>query len=140
MLWLHPILQVLATFVALYAGYLGMERFLSRHLGKRTQFLWKRHVVVGKIALCTWLAGLGGGMFAAKLKWSVMLVTGQHYKVAFLMLPLILFGLASGVYMDRWKQKRLVLPLLHGLGNLVLLFLAFYQFRTGWAVIRDFIL
>jgi len=140
MLWFHPILQAIATMFGIYAGYLGMERFLSQHLGKRTQFLWSRHVTVGRIAVILWSLGLIGGLTVARLKWQVNFVTGPHYQTAFTMVPFLVIGAVTGIYMDRKKAKRTLLPLIHGTCNLIALGLAFYQIRTGWQIIRDFIL
>lgn len=140
MLWIHPVLQITATLFGIYAAYLGMERFLSQHMGMRTQFLWKRHVLIGQIAIAMWFFGMLGGLTMARLKWEVNFVTGHHYQTAFTMLPLMIFGFASGLYMDRRRARRKLLPLAHGIGNLLLLSMAFYQFRTGLKVIRDFIL
>lgn len=140
MLWFHPALQVLATFLGVYAAYLGMERFLSQHMGMRTQFLWKRHVMFGVLAIGLWFLGLLGGLAMARLKWEVNFVTGPHYQTALIMIPFMAFGALSGLYMDRRKARRTVLPLAHGICNLLLLSMALYQFRTGWRVIKDFIL
>lgn len=140
MLWFHPALQIIATMIGLYAGYLGMERFLSQHMGMRTQFLWKRHVTVGTIALLLWTGGLLGGFMVARLKWQVNFVTGAHYQTALTMLPLMIIGAASGLYMDKNKAKRRLLPLLHATCNLLVLSMALYQFKTGYQVIKDFIL
>lgn len=140
MLWVHPLLQIIATMFGIYAGYLGAERFMSQHLHMRTQFLWKRHVFVGRIALALWMIGLIGGATVARLKWQVNFVTGAHYQIAFLMVPLMVLGVLTGIYMDRKKAKRTLLPLLHGTCNMLALFLAFLQIRTGWQVIKDFIL
>lgn len=140
MLWFHPVLMTVANLIGFYAAYLGMERFLSQHLELRTQFLWRRHVRFGLAALALWLMGIAGGLIVARLTWQVNFVTGDHYKIAFYMVPLILFGAFSGLYMDRKKARRTILPLLHGIGNLVLLGLALYQFSTGWQIIKDFVL
>ena len=140
MLWFHPALQAFATMVGFYAAYLGMERFLSQHMGKRTQFLWKRHVTVGRMAILLWMAGLAGGILIARLEWQVNLITGPHFQTAFTMFPLMIVGAFTGIYMDRRKVKRTWLPLIHGMCNIVLLGLAFYQIKTGWQVIKDFIL
>ena len=51
--------------------------------------------------------------------WRGFLITGGHGKVALVMAPLILFGFASGLYMNIKKKQRRVLPLLHGMNNLV---------------------
>jgi len=140
MLWFHPVLMTLATLTGVYAAYLGMERFLSRHLGMRTQFLWGRHVAVGRLALLLWLLGFFGGLIMARWAWQVNFVTGDHYETAFSMMPLLLVGGITGIYMDRRKAPRTLLPLLHGVCNLLLVGMALYQFRTGWDVIRNFLL
>lgn len=140
MLWFHPILQCLATLTGAYAAWLGLQRLLSRHFGMSLKFQWKRHVSVGTAALSLWLLGLFGGIAVARIKWGANFITGEHYQTALVMLPLLLFGLASGLYMDRVKGQRTLLPLLHGVGNLLILALALYQIRTGWQVIRDFVL
>ena len=140
MVWIHPVVQLLATFVGVYAAYLGLERFLSQHMGKATGFLWKRHVLFGRTALVVWMLGMAGGLLVARLKWQVNFVTGSHWQMAFVMLPLMVFGAATGAYMDKNKAKRTVLPLLHGGCNLLVLALAINQVRTGWQVIKDFIL
>ncbi|QGY39140.1 DUF4079 family protein [Pseudodesulfovibrio cashew] len=140
MLWIHPAMQVLATLIGIYAAYLGMKRFLSQHLSMRRQFLWNRHVALGAAAIVLWLAGLIGGFAVARIKWQVNFVTGDHYETALAMLPLLFFGGLSGLYMHRNKARRRVLPLLHGLCNVVLVGQALYQFKTGWQVIKDFVL
>lgn len=140
MLWLHPSVQLLAILIGSYAAYLGMERFLSQHLNMRTQFLWKRHVKVGQIAIFLWSAGLLGAMSVVHMKWGVNFVTSEHYQIAFIMTPLMVASVASGIYMDKIKAKRKLLPLIHGICNTILIALAFYQIRTGWQVISDYIL
>jgi len=140
MLWFHPILQFLTTFLGVYVAYLGMERLMRQHMGMNTQFLWKRHVQLGQIVIALWFFGMLGGLTVARLKWQVNFVTGAHYQTAFSMIPLMIFGFASGMYMDKRKAKRRLLPLAHAICNLLLLSLAFYQIRTGWQVIKDFIL
>ena len=139
MLWFHPIFQVLTTLMALYVAYLGVERFVAQHLRIRRLFRWKRHVQLGKIVILFWFSGLVGGLVIARLTWSVNFVTGAHYKVALAMLPLMIFGYISGSIMDTKKKPRQVLPLLHGINNMVLLALAVSQLLTGWGVLQDFV-
>jgi uncharacterized membrane protein len=56
------------------------------------------------------------------------------------MTPFIIFGAASGLYMNRKKKKRKALPIIHGLSNLVILILALTQVATGWRVYMQFVL
>jgi uncharacterized membrane protein len=90
--------------------------------------------------MATWLAGMVGGASIAYLTWHGFLVTGTHGKVALVILPLILFGLFSGLYMNRKKKMREFLPLVHGLINLTVLVLALYQITTGWWVYNVYVL
>ncbi len=56
------------------------------------------------------------------------------------MLPLIVFGLVSGWYMDRNKRRRRALPLGHGLADTILLGLSLSQIYTGWRVLETLVL
>ena len=95
---------------------------------------------LGKIALGAWLVGIVGGMTIVYFYWYGFLMTGTHGKVALMMVPFIIFGLGSGQYMNHNKKKRKVLPLIHGLSNLVLLILALTQVVSGWWAYRVFVL
>ena len=97
-------------------------------------------MVLGEIALGTLLLGLFGGMIMVYLHWRGVFITGGHGKVALVMAPLIIFGFASGLYMNIKKRQRRILPLLHGMNNLVLLILALTQIYSGWWVYRTFVL
>ncbi|MFV9691536.1 MAG: DUF4079 family protein [Desulfobacteria bacterium] len=132
MLVIHPIIQFAAVMLTLYVFYLGVQRFWSLH--QKTLFRWKRHVLLGKIALLALSGGMIGGMTMVYLYWHGFLITGFHGRVALVMTPFIIFGAASGLYMNRKKKKRTALPMIHGLINLVLLILALTQVVTGWRV------
>ncbi len=140
MLYIHPVIQVLATFLALYALGLGLQRFMSLHLGRKTGFQRKRHLLVGKLAIIGWLGGSIGGAVMVRIMWRGWFITGEHAYLAFAMLPFILFGLISGLYLERNPAPRRVLPLLHGCANLTALILALFQFGEGYEVITDFVL
>ena len=140
MLSVHPFIQGSATLLALYVFFLGVQRFRFIHLHHGVAFKWKRHVFLGEIALGVWLVGIVGGMTMVYFYWYGFLITGTHGKIALVMVPFIIFGVASGLFMNHNKKKRKVLPLIHGLSNLVLLILAFTQVVTGWWVYRVFVL
>ena len=95
---------------------------------------------MGEVALVAWLAGVLGGMTVVKYYWYGFLITGTHGRVALIMVPFIIFGLVSGLYMNRNKKERRALPLIHGLNNLIVLVLALAQVVTGWGVYRTFVL
>jgi hypothetical protein len=136
----HPIIQSLATLLALFLFYQGVQRFRSLHLNQKAAFGWKGHVLLGKIALGLWLAGMLGGASTVYVYWRGFLITGTHGKVALAMLPLIIFGLASGLYMNYKRSSRKVLPFVHGLNNFAVLILACFQVVTGWGVYKGFVL
>ena len=46
---IHPVAQFGAILLAFYAAYLGFQRTKSLHYNKTTQFLRKRHAIVGSI-------------------------------------------------------------------------------------------
>ncbi len=140
MLSIHPAVQALATLFAFYVFYLGFQRFLSLHLKKKKMFNWKRHVLLGKVALITWLIGMGGGFAMAYRTWGKVLVTGDHGQTALVMLPFILFGLITGIYMDIKKRKRKALPLIHGSVNVAILAFSIHQVYSGWWVYSAYVL
>ena len=133
---IHPIIQSLAILLGIYVFVLGIGRFRLLHLHHKTVFPWKRHVRLGIICLVAWLGGMLGGMLVVRRAWGVMLQSGPHAQFALYMVPLILFGLISGIYMNSKKKKRTVLPLLHGINNVILLILALNQARTGWPFLK----
>ncbi|MDP3427759.1 MAG: DUF4079 domain-containing protein, partial [Humidesulfovibrio sp.] len=135
------VLQTLAGGLSLYVLHLGWVRFRTAHLGQKNAiFAWKRHVLLGKIVLTTWSLGFLIGLGAAWLDWKRVFITGQHYKMALLMLPLIAFGLGTGLFMDRVKAKRTALPLAHGCANALLVLLGLSQLYTGIAILRGMVL
>ena len=140
MLAIHPIIQLSALVTASYVLCLGVQRFRFLHLHRKTTFKWKRHVVLGEIALGIFLLGMVGGMATVYLYWHGFLITGSHGKIALVMAPLVVFGLVSGLYMNVKKKKRRVLPILHGLNNLIVLFFGLIQVYTGWWVYKTFAL
>ena len=140
MLWFHPLLQLAAILLSLYVLRLGIARFQSHHLHRRQPFAWKRHVRTGEVVFVLWLLGLIGGFILVRFTWHAAFITGMHARIAVLMLPLIVIGLASGLYLDRYKKRRRLLPLFHGVNNLVLVLLAVTQICYGFGVIWIFVL
>ncbi|MBW1797395.1 MAG: DUF4079 domain-containing protein [Deltaproteobacteria bacterium] len=140
MLVIHPIIQLSATLLAVYVFYLGVQRFRFLHLDQKALFQWKRHVALGEIALGVLLAGMLGGMVMVYVYWHGVIITGIHGKVALVMVPFIAFGFVSGLYMNRKKKKRRLLPFIHGLNNLFVLVMALSQIVSGAGTYRAFVL
>jgi nitric oxide reductase large subunit len=103
-------------------------------------FRWKRHVALGEIALGVLLAGMLGGMAMVYAYWHRVIMTGIHAKIALVMVPFMIFGLVSGLYMNRKKKQRRILPFIHGLNNLAVLVMALSQIVSGSWVYRAFVL
>jgi len=137
---IHPIIQFLAILLTLYVFYLGLQRFRLLHLQHKVVFRWKRHVALGEIALGVLLAGMFGGMAMVYAYWHGLIITGIHGKVALGVMPFMIFGLVSGLYMNRKKKQRRILPLVHGLNNLFVLVMAVSQIVSGSWVYRAFVL
>jgi len=140
MLLIHPILQFLSTLIAIYVLFLGINRFRFLHLHQKAVFKWKRHVFIGTASLILLIAGLFGGMTLVYLYWHSLLMTGVHGFTALIMLPLMLFGLISGHFMNRIKKKREIFPLIHGINNLIVIILAAWQIESGWRVYTTYVL
>jgi len=140
LLALHPIIQCLASLLASYVMYLGVQRFGHLHLKKKTVFRWNRHVTLGYISLGTWLVGIVFGMAVVYVYWHGFLITGTHATIALVTVPFLIFGLVSGVRMDRNRRRRKTLPLIHGASNLVALLLSLAQVVSGWWVYKVFVL
>ena len=95
---------------------------------------------LGITTLTDLLIGIAIGLTVVRISWHGFMVTGTHGKIGVTLIPLILFGLISGLYMNRTKKKRTVLPLLHGINNTVLVLLAVTQIATGGKVLSRFVL
>ena len=140
MLYLHPAVQFVATMLAMYVIYTGIQRFRLLHLRTRVTFGWKRHVSLGAVVLLLWSIGLAGGFVVTRNFWYTNFITGLHAKTAVAMCPLIVVGFVTGFHMNRVKKKRFFLPLIHGANNTVLLLLSIYQVYSGWQVMQKFVL
>ena len=140
MFFIHPVFQSVGILIMLYVMKLGISRFRIVHLKQKTRFNWTQHVRFGIIATTIWLVGIFCGLYTVKTSWHGMLITGYHAKIGLLLIPFILFAIGSGLYMDRNKKKRKVLPLIHAICNTVMLFLALSQIYTGISVYRIYVL
>jgi len=139
MIFLHPALMPLLIALALYNLFLGLARFRNNHLGARTVFHWNRHVRTGLAVALLMICGAGFGVFVTWYKWSAPAGTGWHFTSGMIIVGLLGFSLASGLYMNRNKARRTLLPLLHGLSGLGVGLLSLCQAATGWNIIRNFL-
>ena len=140
MFLIHPIFQLAGILILLYVWILGFQRFRFLHLKQKSQFNWKSHVKFGIIGTIILLAGVAGGLYIVNSSWYGVFITGIHAQIGVFIFFLALFAIGSGVYMDKKKKKRKILPLIHGISNTVMLLLSFSQIYTGIEVYRSFVL
>lgn len=129
--YLHPTLMSLVFFLALWVAWQGVNRARFAHFRHKVKFNWKGHVRFGSVVLIAWLGGMAAGSIVTQSMFGGLGATGAHRTTAMAMVPLILFGGVSGFYLNRWKKPRKVLPIMHGIANLVSLLLAAGQFVSG---------
>jgi len=129
----HPVFMCLAFVPVLFALLTGARRF-TRLLGEKkgsSVFAWKKHVLAGTGGLGMWFLGSLGGAAMTMIFWGGTGITGLHYQVARIMIPMLFLGGGLGLYMDRFKKKRTVLPVVHGINNIILTILGGIQLVTG---------
>jgi hypothetical protein len=139
MLLIHPAIQATAILLVIYAFLTGLQRFRALHLKQKAVFPWKRHVLIGRVALTLLLTGLVVGFAMVRFHWGQNLMTMGHGKMALIILPFILFGLFSGQMLNRKGPKPPALRIFHGLNNTLVLILLLNQARLGIEVYRLFV-
>ncbi len=139
-MWIHPLIQSVAMLLGIYVLYMGIQRFRFQHMGVKCKFNWKLHVKLGKLVHGLWLFGFGLGLFMAYYEWGSIDLTGGHFLVGVIMVPVIIVALISGLILEKPKGKRAGLAMLHGACNLALFFLACYQAYSAIEVIELFLL
>lgn len=137
---IHPVFQLTVTVLGLYVLKLGVDRIRRLHLRQKIVFRWQRHVWLGSITLVCWLLGMFSGLITVKMYWHGIFITGTHGKRAYIILPLIVFGIISGWYMNKQKKQRLILPIIHGSNNILLVIMVLLQAVSGWQVYNIFVL
>jgi hypothetical protein len=140
LLWIHPIVQSLTALVALYVLWLGLSRFASRHLGKRTVFKWSRHVMLGKVVVGVWALGALGGLTVTYMTYGKIFTESLHFRIAMIMLVVLLVTWLSGTRLDRRRDQSHVLPVVHLANNILLLVLAAVQGVTGLGIVQSALL
>jgi len=128
----HPFFQGLSILLAFYAAFLGLQRVRSLHFRQQgVLFRRKRHALVGAIALFMLLGGLGGGKIIAHFIWQGLVVIERHETMALILLPFLLIGIATGLFLYFSPGQRKVLPAVHGINNAILLILLLVQAYSG---------
>jgi hypothetical protein len=86
------------------------------------------------------MTGMTVGLGMVRYFWGANLMTMGHGAMGLVIFSFLLFGLISGLILDRKGKQRPVLRVLHGLSNTALLLLVLNQVRTGLEVYRLFVL
>lgn len=137
LLWSHPVMQFIAVLTGLFALRQGFKRFAMLR-GKKVIFPWKKHVKLGSITLLLWILGLTGfGITFAVFE--AINITGAHACLAIAIVVLSIFGLVTGFVMNKYKKRRKVLPMIHGISNIVLVILILIQCYLGIGLMREFL-
>jgi hypothetical protein len=131
----HPVLMILTLLLSLWVAWQGVNRARFSLLKQKVPFNWKGHTRYGLVVMGLWVAGAVGGSIVTDMLHGIPDAYELHGGTASVMLALIAFGGLSGLYMDRKKAKRKMLPILHGAANMVLLLLAVAQLVTGIVIV-----
>lgn len=140
LLWIHPIVQGLTAILVLYVLWLGLTRFASRHLGKKTVFHWDRHVKLGKLVVAIWALGGLGGLFMTYVTYGKIFTESLHFRNAVAIMILLLVAWLTGTRMDRHRGRSNILPVVHLVNNTLLLILVAVQLISGIGIIRSVLL
>ena len=137
LLWSHPIIQVIAALLGVYALVQGVRRFVSQH-GKKRLFQWKRHVKFGTITLVLWVLG-STGFYVTHTVFEVTHITGIHANTAWFIVGLSIFGLITGCVLNKVKNRYKKLAIIHGIFNIILFVLVLINFYSGIGLVRSFL-
>jgi uncharacterized membrane protein YozB (DUF420 family) len=136
-LWSHPIIQIAAALLGVYAVMQGVRRFMF-HFGKKRLFQWKRHVKFGTVALILWVLG-STGFYVTHTVFEVTHITGIHADIAWIIVGLSVFGLITGYVLNKTKNRYKKLAVIHGVFNMVLFVLILVNFYSGIHLMRSFL-
>ena len=136
LLWSHPVVQTFAFFLGLLAMWQGCKRF-AMLLGKKVIFPWKKHVKLGSYALVLWTLG-GLGFYTTHSVFGMTHITDNHAVAAWFIIALSVLGFVTGFVMNKYKKKRVYMPLLHGGINVLLLILVCYEVYSGILLVPAF--
>jgi len=131
MVYLHPVVIVLAILSGAYTGLLGWKRFrFRRGRGSASDFPWQRHIQWGKrFYILLWAGSLIGFGVLFYLK-GTLLTSGFHAYLAILILLLFSIGVALGGKLSKGKGTNR-LALIHMLINYSTFFLVLIQIVLG---------
>lgn len=128
---IHPIVQLTGAAVALAAAYHGFQRARSRHFGAQAAFKRNLHAGLGGTALVILMGGMAGGVIIISRFLGRQPLQSLHGTGALILLPLMLIGISTGFYLYFYPTKNKILPAVHGINNLLILFMLVFQAYSG---------
>jgi len=104
MVFIHPIIILLAILSGGYTGYLGWKRFqFKRGRASASDFPWQKHIQWGKrFYILLWIGFLAGLGLLLYLKGEIF-ATGFHAFLAIFILFLFSIGVYMGVRLSKGK-------------------------------------
>jgi hypothetical protein len=131
MVFLHPIVIVLATLSGVFTGYLGWKRFrFRRGRGFASDFPWEKHIRWGRrFYILLWIGALIGVGAIFYLK-GTLLTSGLHAYLAILILLLFSIGVALGGKLSKGGGTN-HLALIHMMINYSTFFFVLIQIVLG---------
>jgi hypothetical protein len=139
MVFLHPIVMVLAILSGVFTGYLGWKRFrFRRGRGSASDFPWQKHIRWGvRFYILLWIGSLIGVGALFYLK-GTLLTSGLHAHLAILILLLFSIGVALGGKLSKGGGTNR-LALIHMLINYSTFFFVLIQIVLGVILITFFL-
>jgi len=106
MVFIHPIITILAILSGIYTGYLGWKRFqFKRGHGSASDFPWQKHIQWGKrFYALLWIGFLIGLGFLSYLKGQIF-TAGFHAYLGILILLLFSIGVYLGLRLSKGKRS-----------------------------------
>ena len=136
LMYSHPVVQLFALFLGIWAMYQGCKR-VAMQRGVKVMFPWKQHVKLGSAALLLWVIG-GLGFYVTHSLFGMTHITDEHATIAWYVLGLSVLGFSSGYVMNKYKKKRKWMPIIHGAVNVLLLALVIYEAYSGMFLLAAF--
>ena len=139
MVFIHPIVILMAVLSGAYTGYLGWKRFqFRRGHGSVSDFPWQKHIRWGKrFYILLWIGSLIGVGALFYLKGEI-LTSGLHAYLALLILLLFSIGVALGGKLSKGRGTNR-LALMHMVINYSAFFFVLIQIVLGLIFLTFFL-
>jgi hypothetical protein len=131
MVFIHPIIILLAILSGAYTGYLGWKRFqFKRRRALASDFPWQKHILWGKrFYILLWIGSFIGVGALFYLKGKIF-TSGLHAYLAVPILFLFSIGVALGGILSKGKGKDRLASIHMGI-NYITFFFVLIQIVLG---------